>query len=242
MAVSGGAPLSPSVARFFIGLGLPLTQGYGLTEAAPVVSGSEPDDCIPESAGPALPGIEVRLSPSGELLVRAPSLMLGYWRRPHASREAIDDQGWLHTGDLAEISDGAIRIRGRLKEMVATSSGEKVPPADMEMALTLDPLFDQALVLGEGRPYLAALLVINPETWRALAPGLGLDADDPAPWRVGRHCSRLRRGSRSDWKGSRAMPRCGASTSPWRPGRWRTGSSRPPSRSSASAWSPVSTR
>jgi long-chain acyl-CoA synthetase len=180
VAVSGGAPLSPAVTRFFIGLGLPLTEGYGLTEAAPVVSGSAPKDCVPGSVGGALPGIKVRLSPQNELLVRAPSLMLGYWGRPEATREAIDGDGWLHTGDLAEIHDGRISIRGRMKEILVTSSGEKVPPADMEMALTLDPLFDQAMVLGEGRPYLAALLVLNREAWAHLARGLGLDPEDPA--------------------------------------------------------------
>ena len=180
VAVSGGAPLSPTVARLFIGLGLPLTEGYGLTEAGPVVSGNAPEDCIPGSVGRALPGIQVALSPQGELLVRAPSLMSGYWDQPDATRATIDVEGWLHTGDLAEIADGAIRIRGRLKEILVTSSGEKVPPADMEMALTLDPLFDQALVLGEGRPYLAALLVLNPEAWRQAASELGLDPTDAA--------------------------------------------------------------
>ncbi|MFZ0790325.1 MAG: AMP-binding protein, partial [Chromatiaceae bacterium] len=186
VAVSGGAPLSPVVARFFIGLGLPLTQGYGLTEAAPVVSGSAPKDCVPGSVGAALPGVQVRLTPQDELLVRAPSLMLGYWRRPESTREVIDDQGWLHTGDLAGISDGNITIRGRLKEILVTSSGEKVPPADMEMALTLDPLFDQAMVLGEGRPYLAALLVLNGDAWSRLARRLGLDPEDPASLESGK--------------------------------------------------------
>jgi long-chain acyl-CoA synthetase len=180
VAVSGGAPLSPEVARLFIGLGLPLTEGYGLTEAAPVVSGDAPEDAIPGSVGRPLPGIEVSLGPQGELLVRAPSLMAGYWGHPEATRKAIDPEGWLHTGDLAEIEDGAIRIHGRLKEILVTSSGEKVPPADMELALTLDPLFDQALVLGEGRPYLAALLVLNAEAWREVATGLDLDPDNPA--------------------------------------------------------------
>jgi long-chain acyl-CoA synthetase len=105
--------------------------------------------------------------------------MTGYWGHPEATREAIDTEGWLHTGDLAEIADGAIRIHGRLKEILVTSSGEKVSPTDMELAITLDPLFDQALVLGEGRPYLAALLVLNPETWGHLTAELGLDPKDP---------------------------------------------------------------
>ncbi len=201
VAVSGGAPLSPAVTRLFLGLGLPLTEGYGLTEAGPVVSGNAPEDCIPGSVGQALPGIEVALSPKGELLVRAPSLMSGYWGHPEATRATIDAEGWLHTGDLAEIADGAIRIRGRLKEILVTSSGEKVPPADMEMALTLDPLFDQALVLGEGRPYLAALLVLNPEVWRQVAAELGIDPADAAALTNGKTLQRAHERIRERLKG-----------------------------------------
>ncbi|MGE5153875.1 MAG: AMP-dependent synthetase/ligase, partial [Bdellovibrio bacteriovorus] len=201
VAVSGGAPLSPAVARLFLGLGLPLTEGYGLTEAAPVVSGDAPADCVPGSVGRALPGIEVALSPKGELLVRAPSLMSGYWGHPEATRETIDGEGWLHTGDLAEIGEGVIRIRGRLKEILVTSSGEKVPPADMELALTLDPLFDQALVVGEGRPYLAALLVLNPQAWADLAAGLDLDPEDPGALANGRVLQRTQERVRARLKG-----------------------------------------
>jgi len=201
VAVSGGAPLSPAVARLFVGLGLPLTEGYGLTEAAPVVSGTAPEDWTPGSVGGALPGIEVAVSPKGELLVRAPSIMSGYWGRPEATRDAIDSAGWLHTGDLAEIEDGSIRIRGRLKEILVTSSGEKVPPADMELALTLDPLFDQALVLGEGRPYLAALLVLNPQVWARVAPGLGLDPSDGGSLADGRALKHVQARVRERLKG-----------------------------------------
>jgi long-chain acyl-CoA synthetase len=201
VSVSGGAPLSPAVAQFFVSLGLPLTEGYGLTEAGPVVSGTTPEDWTPGSVGRALPGIEVALSPKGELLVRAPSVMSGYWGRPEATRETIDADGWLHTGDLAEISDGIIRIRGRLKEILVTSSGEKVPPADMQLALTLDPLFDQALVLGEGRPYLAALLVLNPQAWDQVAAGLGLDPADGASLENGRALRYVRERVRDLLKG-----------------------------------------
>ncbi len=179
VSVSGGAPLSPPVARLFIGLGLPLTEGYGLTEAAPVVSGTPPADCVPGSVGQPLEGVETRIDSRGELFVRAPSLMLGYWNQPDATRQAIDPDGWLHTGDLAEIRDGRIVIRGRLKEILVTSTGEKVPPTDMELALTMDPLFDQACVIGEGRPYLAALLVLNAEKWVGVATRIGLDPTDP---------------------------------------------------------------
>ncbi|MBK5940179.1 long-chain fatty acid--CoA ligase [Halochromatium roseum] len=179
VAVSGGAPLSPTVARLFVGLDLPLTEGYGLTEAAPVVSNSTPDAFIPGWVGKPLPGIEVRLGPKDELCVRGPNVGLGYWQQPQATTQAIDAEGWLHTGDVAELRDGAIGIRGRLKEILVTSTGQKVPPADMENALTMDPLLDQAMLVGEGRPYLAAVLVLARAPWQQLASGLGLDANDP---------------------------------------------------------------
>ena len=185
VAVSGGAPLSPAVGRCFVALGLPLTEGYGLTEAAPTVTGIAPPGFRPGWVGPPLPGVEVRLGPEHELLVRGPNVTAGYWRQPAASAAALDgDDGggrWLHTGDIAEIAaDGQVGIRGRLKEIIVTSTGEKIPPTDMESALTMEPLFDQAMVIGEGRPFLAAILVLNPQPWHALAPELGLDPDDPA--------------------------------------------------------------
>lgn len=128
VAVSGGAPLAPVVARFFIGLGLPLTEGYGLTETAPVLTNTRPADTVPGSVGRALPGVEVRCDPQGELLVRTPGLMLGYWGQSAASAAAIDADGWLHTGDLAQVRDGYVWISGRRKEILVTSAGEKVPP------------------------------------------------------------------------------------------------------------------
>jgi long-chain acyl-CoA synthetase len=112
--------------------------------------------------------------------VRGPNVCLGYWRQPEATRQAIDADGWLHTGDVGEIRDGYVGIRGRLKEILITSTGEKVPPTDMETALTMDPLMDQAMVVGEGRPYLAAVVVLSRKPWQQLAGDLGLDADDAA--------------------------------------------------------------
>ncbi len=179
VAVSGGAPLSPTVARFFVGLGLPLTEGYGLTEAAPVVTNTAPKDFRPGWVGLALPGVEIRLGPQDELLVRGPNCMQGYWHQPDPTAQVIDAQGWLKTGDVAEIRDGYVAIRGRLKEILITSTGQKVPPGDMEMALTMDPLFEYAMVVGEGRSHLAAMLVLAPQPWRGLAVALGLDPDDP---------------------------------------------------------------
>lgn len=178
VAVTGAAPLSEKVARFFIGLGFPLVEGYGLTEAGPVVSGNSPENNFPGSVGRALSGIEVTTSEEGELLVRSPGVMLGYWQREDATHEVIDDDGWLHTGDLAEIKGGNIFIRGRRKDILVTSTGEKVAPADMEMTITLDPLFEQAMVVGEGKPYISALLVLNPGAWQKLAGELRLNAED----------------------------------------------------------------
>jgi long-chain acyl-CoA synthetase len=180
LAVTGGAALSASLSRCFLGLGLPVLQGYGLTEAAPVVTGNLLADNVPESVGVPLPGLEVKLGDKDELLVRGPNVMLGYWNRPEETASAIDPQGWLHTGDQARIEDGHVFIAGRLKEIIVMSTGEKAAPADVEMALTEDPLFEQAMVVGEGKPYLAALLVLNADAWRALAEGWSLAREEPA--------------------------------------------------------------
>lgn len=178
--VSGGAALSSEVARLFTALGIPIQQGYGLTETSPVVSGNTLDNNIPASIGTPLPGIEVRIGDNDELLTRSPSVMLGYWNNKAATHQIIDPDGWLHTGDKARIQDGHIFITGRLKEIIVLANGEKVPPGDMEMAITLDGLFEQALVLGEARPYLAALVVLEQDQFRTLARSLGLDPDDVA--------------------------------------------------------------
>lgn len=180
LAVSGGAPLYGPISRFFIALGVPLVQGYGLTEAAPVVSANRPESNIPESVGEPLPGVEIRIGTQDELLVRSPGVMLGYWQRPEETRQAVDGEGWLHTGDQAGIVANHIFIRGRLKDILITSTGEKVAPAEMELCITQDPLFDQALVIGEGRPFIAALIVMNRPAWGALALSLALEADTPA--------------------------------------------------------------
>ena len=179
-AVSGGAPLQERLSRFFIGLGLPLVQGFGLTETSPVICTNRLENNVPASVGEPLPGAEVKIEHNGELLVRSPGVMLGYWNRPEYTRAAIDDDGWLHTGDIAEILDHRIYIRGRLKEILVTSTGEKVSPTDLETSIVLDPLFNQAMVVGEGRPCVAALLVLNPAAWQVFASGLSLDHEDPS--------------------------------------------------------------
>jgi len=179
LAICGGAPLSPKVAKTFIGLGLNLVQGYGLTETSPMVSGNPINDNDPASVGIAFEGIEVRIGENDELLVRSEAVMLGYWHNPEATHEMIDDDGWLHTGDKARIENNHIYITGRLKEIIVLSNGEKVPPADMEMAIALDPLIEQVLVVGEGRPYLTALVVLDEHCWQAEAERLGLNPADP---------------------------------------------------------------
>ena len=167
IAVSGGAPLAPDIAKVFIGLGVPILQGYGLTETSPIITANIHEDNIPASVGVLFPGIEFKISEMDELLVRAPNVMLGYWNNRKATEEIIDKDGWLHTGDKVKYEDGHIFITGRLKEIIVMANGEKVPPADMEMCIAMDSLFEQALVLGEGKPYLSALVVLNEEAAEA---------------------------------------------------------------------------
>lgn len=179
-AVSGGAPLHESVTRFFLSLGLRLIQGYGLTEAAPVVSTNTPEHNIPASVGPPLPDVQYRIGHDNELLVKSPGVMAGYWNMPKETSQVIDSEGWLHTGDVIEVKNNDIYIKGRLKEIIVTSTGEKVAPADLEMNILADPLFDNAMVVGEGKPYLAALLVLRRGEWDKIAKHLDLDPNDSA--------------------------------------------------------------
>ncbi|MEJ2591419.1 MAG: long-chain fatty acid--CoA ligase [Candidatus Thiodiazotropha sp.] len=167
IAVSGGAPLSPDIAKVFIGLGVPILQGYGLTETSPIIAANTHENNVPSSVGIPFPGIELKVTEAEELLVRAPNVMLGYWNNRRATTEVIDAQGWLHTGDKVRIEDRHIFITGRLKEVIVMANGEKVPPADMEMCITMDSLFEQVMVFGEGKPYLCALVVLNEDAAKA---------------------------------------------------------------------------
>lgn len=178
--ISGGAAFNPEVSRTFLGLGINILQGYGMTETAPIMSVNKVGDNHPQTVGPALGNIEVRVGDNDELQMRGPSLMNGYWNRPADTKAVFTEDGWLRTGDQADIfSDGHIRIKGRIKEIIVTSTGEKVPPADLEQALESDHLVSQAMVVGENRPYIAALVVLNAQEWKKLAAELKLDADDP---------------------------------------------------------------
>ncbi|MBC7944247.1 MAG: long-chain fatty acid--CoA ligase [Burkholderiales bacterium] len=169
-AVSGGAALAPEVARTFLGLGIPLLQGYGLTETSPVVSSNTERQNLPVSIGKPIPGVEIRIDEQGVLLVKGPNVMLGYWNDPDATAAVLSSDGWLNTGDRARVdADGTIFLTGRLKEIIVLSNGEKVPPVDMEAAVLRDPLFEQVMLVGEGRPYLGLLAVLNGEHWASLA-------------------------------------------------------------------------
>ncbi len=177
-AVGGGAALSPEIAQFFIGMGLPILQGYGATETSPVVSSNALEDNIPASVGKPLRGVEVRLGEMDELLTRSPSVMMGYWNNPEATEKSIDSDGWFHTGDRVRIDDdGHIFITGRIKEIIVMANGEKVPPGDMENAITIDSLFLQVMVLGEAKPYLSALVVLDKKEYAKLAEAEDLSDD-----------------------------------------------------------------
>lgn len=178
VAVSGGAPLSEEASHFLIGLGLPLIEGYGLTETAPVVTATTFEDNLPGSVGSALPGVELKTSEEGELLVRTPSLMLGYWDDPEKTEQAIDSDGWLRTGDIAEFHGGHVFIKSRLKEIIALSTGKKVAPTMVESRIEQEPLFEQAFVTGDGKPCLAAIVVLNGQAWTALARELNVAHDE----------------------------------------------------------------
>jgi long-chain acyl-CoA synthetase len=176
LAVSGGAALAPRISQAFIGLGVPILQGYGLTESSPVISCNLLHDNVPESVGRVVGGVEVRIGDNDELLARGPNIMLGYWNDQDASGRVLDSDGWLHTGDKARLDEtGHIYITGRIKEIIVLSNGEKVSPTDMEAAITLDPLIEQVMVIGEQRPYLSAICILDPEYWKEFAPSIGVD-------------------------------------------------------------------
>lgn len=179
VAVCGGAPLAPQIARRFLALGVPVLQGYGLSEAAPVVSVNTLGDNRPDSVGIPLPGVELRIAANRELLVRGPGVMLGYWGQPQATAAALTPDGWLHTGDQARLEGRHLYITGRIKDVIVLANGQKVAPADLEGAIALDEVFAQVLVIGEGMPYLAALAVPEPRALARLTAAEGLP-----PWPV----------------------------------------------------------
>jgi long-chain acyl-CoA synthetase len=179
-ALAGGAALSPHIARTFISLGVPIIQGYGLSETSPVISVNQLNDNLPSSVGKALSNFEVRLGEYDALEVRGPSVMKGYWNNPSATKEILSPDGWLNTGDVVRIDEqGHITITGRIKEIIVLSNGEKMPPSDMEAAILKDPLFEQVMVVGEGKAYLGLMAVVNRERWTSAMQERGLPNEWP---------------------------------------------------------------
>jgi long-chain acyl-CoA synthetase len=157
--VSGGAPLNPEIGSFFLALGVRLLQGYGQTEAGPVIACNSPARIRIDTVGPPLDGVTVKLADDGEILVAGANVMKGYWNDPEATARALAD-GWLHTGDVGQLDeDGYIRITDRKRDFIKNSSGEMISPARVEGYLTLEPEIAQAIVFGDRRPYLVAILV-----------------------------------------------------------------------------------
>jgi long-chain acyl-CoA synthetase len=157
--VSGSAPLPVAVAEFFHGIGLPIVEGYGLTETAPILTVNPPSAPRAGTVGKAVAGVELRIATDGEILARGPNLMTGYYNKPDATADAIKD-GWFHTGDIGAIDpDGYLAITDRKKDLLVTSGGKKIAPQPIENILKQSPLIAEAVVLGDRRKYAAALIV-----------------------------------------------------------------------------------
>jgi long-chain acyl-CoA synthetase len=192
--VSGGAPLDPEVAEFFDALGVPVLQGYGLTEASPVVATNRPGDNRPGSVGRPLPGTEVRIADDGEIRVRGPQLMLGYWRDPAATRAAVDSEGWLRTGDVGRLDDdGYLYVEGRSGHRIVLACGEKVQPEEVETVILRSGLVAECGVIG--RPSRLPLHRGSDEVCAVVVPAAGVATDDRCAERlrleVSRCCAEL---------------------------------------------------
>jgi long-chain acyl-CoA synthetase len=175
---SGGAPLPIAVAKVFEEVGLDILQGYGLTETSPVITINRKGANRIGTVGPALPGVDVRIAADGEILTRGPHIMKGYWKHPEATANAIQG-GWFHTGDLGQLdADGYLTITGRKKDLIVLSNGKKVAPTFVEGLLAAEPMIEQAVVFGEGKPYLTALIVPRWPVLREALRARGIDGSD----------------------------------------------------------------
>ena len=175
IATSGAAPIDPEIVGFFRALGLPLTEGWGMSELSNAATLSAPGDAKSGAVGTAFPGMEVRVAEDGEVLVRGPLVMAGYYKDPELTMATVDADGWLHTGDIGEMdADGFLKIVDRKKELIITSGGKNISPAQVEYELQRHPLIGQACAVGDRRNYVTALLVLDPEAAPVWARAQGI--------------------------------------------------------------------
>jgi len=177
VATSGAAPIDPAILEFFQALGLPLTEGWGMSELSNAATLAKPGQSRNGAVGKAFPGMELRIADDGEVMVRGPLVMKGYYKDPERSRESVDREGWMHTGDIGEVdADGFLKITDRKKELIITSGGKNISPALVEYELQRHPLIGQACAVGDRRNYVTALLVLDPEVAPAWARAQGIEA------------------------------------------------------------------
>ncbi|BDG03061.1 AMP-dependent synthetase/ligase [Anaeromyxobacter oryzae] len=181
LLLSGSAPLSPRISRFYEAIGVPIVQGYGMTEASAASCVNRPGEVRHGTVGPPVPGTEVRIADDGEVLLRSPGVMRGYWEDPTATAEVLEPDGWLHTGDIGTLEpDGSLRITDRKKDLIVTAGGKKIAPQQLERELKGDPLVSQVVVHGDRRKFVTALVSLDDAAVRRWAAERGI-ALGPVP-------------------------------------------------------------